>query len=78
MVLYRPDCDCNDCELPNEKVTPSILAIEVWIMWLHVDGLLILLEPVALGWMVGWLTIGLKNRRRIILDDRQLYAHACK
>ena len=27
MVLYKPDCDSNDCELLNEKATPSILAI---------------------------------------------------
>ena len=36
MVLYKPDCDSNDCELPNEKATPSILAIEVWPVRLHV------------------------------------------
>ena len=36
MVLYKPDCDSNDCELPNEKATPSILGIEVWLMRLHV------------------------------------------
>ena len=39
-----PDCDSNDCELPNKKVTPSIyaqsLAIEVWLVRLQVDGLL--------------------------------------
>ena len=26
MVLYKPDCDFNDCELPNEKATPSIFS----------------------------------------------------
>ena len=29
MMLYKPDYDSNDCELPNEKATPSILGIEV-------------------------------------------------
>ena len=29
MVLYKPDCDSNDCELPNGKITPSIVAIYV-------------------------------------------------
>ena len=36
MVLYKPDCDSNDCELPNWRATPSILAIEVWLVKLHV------------------------------------------
>ena len=36
MVLYKLDCDSNDCKLPNGKATPSILAIEVWLMRLHV------------------------------------------
>ena len=36
MVLYKPDCNSNDYELPNGKATPSILAIEVWLVRLHV------------------------------------------
>ena len=36
MVLYKPDCDCNDYELPNGKATPSIIATEVWLVMLHV------------------------------------------
>ena len=55
MVLYKPDCDSNDCKLPNEKATPS----EVWLMRLHVGGLLIEYHStratVALGWVLaGW------------------------
>ena len=30
------------------------------------------------GYGVGRLAVGLKHRRRLILDDRQLYVHACK
>ena len=26
MVLYKPDCNSNDCELPSGQATPSILA----------------------------------------------------
>ena len=25
VVLYKPDCDSNDCELQSEQATPSIL-----------------------------------------------------
>ena len=52
--------------------TPSILAIEVWLVRLHVGWVIntILLEPVALDWVVGRLKVGLKNRRRFILDYR--------
>ena len=28
MMLYKSDCNSNDCKLPNKKTTPSILAIE--------------------------------------------------
>ena len=85
MVLYKPDYDSNDCEWPNEKATTSILAIEVWLVRLHVgwainripycssDGCVWL----GVGYIV--LAVGLKNRRRLILDDRQLscmYKHA--
>ena len=57
MVLYKPDCDSNDCELPNEKATPSILAIQVWLVRLHVDELLIEYHTAGasvLGWAGGW------------------------
>ena len=35
MVLYKPDCNSNDCDLPNKKATPLNLAIEVWLVRLH-------------------------------------------
>ena len=38
MVLYKPDCDFNDCKKPKEKATPSILAIEVWLVRLQVGS----------------------------------------
>ena len=38
MLLYKPDCNSNDCELPNEKATPSILPIEVWLGCEAVSG----------------------------------------
>ena len=41
MVLYKPDGDSNDCKLVNEKATPSILAIEVWLVRVNVGWLLI-------------------------------------
>ena len=49
------------------------LAIEVWLAcgW----AITILLEPVVLAWVVGRLVVGLKNRRRFILDDQQLHVH---
>ena len=75
MVLYKPGCDSNDCELPNKKVTPSILAIEVWLMRLHV-GWAINIAPYYLSdsctWLgIGRLTVGLKNRR-LILNMREI------
>ena len=38
MVLYIQARlpDSNDCELPNREATPSILAIEAWLVRLHV------------------------------------------
>ena len=62
MVLYKPDCNSNDCKLPSKKATFSILAIEVR---LHVGWAInrILLERqlhlAAVG--VGRLTVSLKN-----------------
>ena len=35
MVLYKPDCDSNDCNLPNEKATPSILATVLALIFKH-------------------------------------------
>ena len=66
MVLYKPDCDSNDCELPNGKATPSILATEAWFVRLCV-GWAINRIPYyssdSYTWLgVGRLTVGLKNR----------------
>ena len=36
MVLNKPDYDSNDCEFLNRKATPSILAIEAWLVRVHV------------------------------------------
>ena len=63
MVLYKPDCDSNDCELPNKKATPSILAIEVWLVRLHVEWAINRIPytaraTIALGLV---LAVGLKN-----------------
>ena len=46
------------CQM-NEKVTPSILAIEVWLVRLHVRWIIntLLLEPVVLDWVVGRLKL---------------------
>ena len=73
-MLYKPDCDSNDCELPNEKATPSIfsyrdVAYEVACGWAINRIPCILLEPIALDWVVDRLTVGLKNRSRFILDN---------
>ena len=68
-AIYKPDCDSNDCEWPNEKATPSILAIEVWLVRLHV-GWAINRIPyrssdrwtwLGVGYGVGRLAVGLKN-----------------
>ena len=84
MVLYKPDCTSNHYELPNEKATPSILAIEVWLVR-HV-GWAINRIPycssdsrawLGVGYGVGRLAAGLKNQRRLILDDRQLHTCTC-
>ena len=77
MVLYKPDCDSNNCELPNEKATPSILAIEVWLVTLHVGWAINRIPYIPSSNLPGRLTVGLKNRR-LVLDNRQLYVHACK
>ena len=65
MVLYKPDCDSNDCELPNGKATPSILAIEVWLVRLHVGwdiNIIPYYSSDSCAWLgVGRLTVGLKN-----------------
>ena len=69
--------------MPNEKATPSIL-VEVWLVRLHV-GWAINRIPYCLsdgyawlgvGYGVGRLAIGLKNGRRLILYDQQLYVLA--
>ena len=72
-AIYKPDYNSNDCKLPNEKATPSNLAIEVWLVRLHV-GWAINRIPYNLSntcvWLgVGRLTIGLKNRRRLTFND---------
>ena len=86
LSLYKPDCDSNDCEWPNEEAAPSILATEVWLVWLHV-GWAINRIPycssdgcawLGIGYGVGRFAVGLKNRKRFILDDRQLYVQAFK
>ena len=64
MVLYyKPDCDSNDCESePNEKATPSILAIEVWLVRLHMEWVLIEYHTaqatVALGLVLAMVLAG--------------------
>ena len=57
MVLYKPDCDSNDCKWPNKKATPSILAIEVWLMRLHV-GWTINRIPYCSSDGCAWLGVG--------------------
>ena len=58
MVLYKADCDCNDCELPNEKATASILGAEVWLMRLHAceGGLLIEFHTTQATVVLGWVS----------------------
>ena len=84
MVLYKPDCDSNDCEQPNEKATPSILAIEVWLVRLHacgVAGLLIeyhtvhhVRATVALGLALAMLLAGWLAESKDLFVHQQLYA----
>ena len=71
----------NDCKVPNEKARPSVLAMEVWLVRPHM-GWDINRIPYywsdSYAWLgVGRLTGGLKNQR-LILDNQQLYVHACK
>ena len=40
MMLYKPDCNSNDYELPNGKATPSVLAIEAWLVGWAINRIL--------------------------------------
>ena len=65
----------------NKKATPSILAVEVWLVRLHVGWAINRIPYCSsngCAWLdVSRLAVGLKNRR-LILDDRlQQYIHAC-
>ena len=72
MMLYKPDCDSNDYELPNEKVTPSILAIEVWLVRLHV-GWAINRMPYYSSDSCAWLGVGRLTEESTTTHSRQLY-----
>ena len=80
---YRtPRAWVNNC-VAKRKATPSILAIEVWLVRLHVGWAINRIPHcssnscawLGVGYGFGRLAVGLKNRRRLILDDRQLYVH---
>ena len=76
MVLHKPDYNSNDYELPNKKATPSILAIEVWLMKLHVvwafNRIPYYSNDNCASLSICRLTVSLKNQRRLIFDDRYL------
>ena len=73
MVLYKLNCDS---QIANEKATPSILAIEVWLVKVNVGWLLIeyyatraqLLLAILWYWQVGsWLEESKKTHSKAIL-----------
>ena len=78
MVVYKPDCDSNDCELPNEKATPLILVIAVWLMRLHVGRAINRISYYSSN-SCTWLGIGsLKNQENSFSTiDSCRFMHAC-
>ena len=73
MVKYKPDCDSNDCELPNEKATPSISSIEAWLLRLHV-GWAITRIPYYLSDSCAWLDIELGRLTVGLRIDESLFS----
>ena len=75
-ILYKPDCDSNDCKLPNEKAIPSILAIDVWLVKLHVVWAInyTTWATVALGWVLqgSQLAWRIKEDSFLMIDSMQV------